>query len=133
MKKLFLLLITCALLSSCENNEGTETNSDPIIGNWQLHSTLDNGVEVSTECERNSTVLFKSDGFVTATNYEGDINCSSETETFNWSNLGNSVYSVDGDNQTITFSENNTKFSFTEIDTYNGMTDTFTIIYQKIE
>jgi hypothetical protein len=129
MKKIILLLITIVSLSSCSSNDDDATSdSDNLIGTWQLTSSKEAGTETSTECSRKNTLTFSENG--NATNlgfYEENNVCESESGTFTWVSNGSSNYTFDfggGDKATygITFSQNNTVFSVTvdtnEIETY---------------
>ncbi|KGL63957.1 lipocalin family protein [Polaribacter sp. Hel1_85] len=140
MKQIIFLFLAIATLSSCETNEDDNpSSSDLIIGKWQLISDKENGTEISTECERKSTITFSENGTSTEVYYynDGSNNCITESETATWENLGSSTYKVDygnGDTETakITFSENNTEFSITNTDVYNGVTYTYVITYKKV-
>ena len=79
-KNLGLLILAICVLSgflfaSCEK-EKTETNM--IIRNWTLVSKTVAGLSVATECEKNSTWNFKSDG-----TYVIKDNCAN-TQTGTW-------------------------------------------------
>ncbi len=140
MKKIIFLFLAIATLSSCETKEDDNPNSsDIIIGTWQLASDKENGTEISTECERKSTITFLENGTSEEVYYytDGSNNCSTESDTSTWENVGNSTYKIDygnGDSETakLTFSENNTVFSVTDIDDDNGVTYTYVITYKKI-
>ncbi|MEO9571525.1 MAG: lipocalin family protein [Polaribacter sp.] len=137
MKKLLYLFIASTILFSCTTNDDDDS-SDPIIGIWQLSSETENGTDISTSCERKSTITFLENGTTTQIySYEDGNNCSTESDSATWENLGNSNYKLyygDGDGETskITFSQNNTVFSVTNTDDYNGTTYTYVITYKKI-
>ena len=141
MKKLLILTIAMFSLLSCSSNEDTDSllggnsngGDDPIIGKWQVVSTTENGDNILTECEKNTTVTFSNDGTVTVVDFYNEFDpfsnietCESETGIGTWINTGNSEYSIGGDeSQKIVFSQNNTKWStttedgnYTTIETY---------------
>jgi hypothetical protein len=112
---------------------------DPIIGTWQLTSKTENGTEIYTKCCRKNTLTFLSNGTTSEVYYydNGNTTCDTDTDSANWENVGNSNYKVDyGDNDSqtekITFSENNSIFSFTSTEEFNGTTETYTGTYKKI-
>lgn len=138
MKKLLYLFIASTLLFSCTTNDDDDS-SDPIIGIWQLTSETENGTDITTSCERKSTVTFLENGTFNSTSFYDDGNgCMSESDgAANWENIGQSNYLLDfGGNDTsttkITFSENNTVFSFSDIDDYNGTTITYISTFTKL-
>ena len=132
MKKLLYLFILSTILISCSSND--DESLDPIIGTWQLQSVLEDGIELTTECERKTTLTFNENGTTASVSFFEDGNgCESETETSTWENTGDSMYNADGeDNVLLTFSQNNTVFSASTSETFNGMTYTFVITYKKI-
>lgn len=140
MKKFFYLFTAITILFSCESNDDDSLpDGDPIIGEWQLVSEKENGVEESTSCSRRSRVTFSADGsFV----YQGFYNetsteCESDSTSGTWMNDGNTNYTLDfgnGDTSTtkITFSNNNNTFSTTDVDDFDGQTFTYTETYNRI-
>jgi len=128
MKKLSLLLLI-ALTISCskdENNERTQSNSEPILGSWQFGDVVDTfndgtvDVISATECDLMSSYTFEADNDIVLVSYVEDINdnCELESgniESFKWSNNGNGNYvfssrEIDGTesvkSQKITFDNN---------------------------
>ncbi|WP_298766608.1 lipocalin family protein [uncultured Polaribacter sp.] len=141
MKKLLYLFIATTLLISCESNEDEEdmSNSDPIIGTWQLESAEINDEEFSTECEKQTTVTFLENGVVNAISFFEDNNgCESETETSSWRKISDSIYRITYDTEdefediNLIFSQNNTIFTISVSETFDGMTFTSVITYKKI-
>lgn len=141
MKKLLYLFIATTLLISCNSNEDEEnmSNSDPIIGKWQLESAKINGDEISTECEKQTTINFLENGVVNAVSFFEDGNgCESETDTSSWRKISDSTYRIEYEDEDefedikIIFSENNTVFTVSMSETFDGMTFTSTIIYKKM-
>jgi hypothetical protein len=138
MKKILILTITLFTLLSCSSNDDAISNSDPIIGKWQLNSETKNDTEVSTECDRKNTLTFSENGTLTDVNHEDNGNgCSSNSLTSTWENSGNSNYKItptNGDSLTIQliFSQNNTVFKHTRSETINGLTKTEVSTFNKI-
>ncbi|MFK8058532.1 MAG: lipocalin family protein [Polaribacter sp.] len=124
MKKLLYLFIASAILFSCESNDedGSLSGGDPIIGKWQLTSIVENGNEIATSCDKKSNATFSSNGTVVAVFYyeSNSTNCESESSSLSWENLGNSNYKIfgNGDESTakVNFTQNNTVMSSTTSD-----------------
>ena len=134
MKKLIYVFALFAILTSCDSDNETALDVDPIVGNWQLQSNIEDGDEIITECEKNTTIFFDANGTAIIKSFYDEGNgCLSETDNATWVNAGNSTYKLDGDDAVaISFSANNTVFSVTTSDTFNGMTYTMVITYKKI-
>lgn len=132
MKKLIYLFIAIASLTSCTPDEVL----DPIVGKWQLDSQTVNGIEQTTECERNTTLEFFENGTTAEESFYIDgLDCLSDTDTSTWENLSGSTYQIDNDtegDQTLNFSQNNTVFSFTMTEIINGITYEFIGAYRKL-
>ncbi|MEK6153862.1 lipocalin family protein [Flavobacteriaceae bacterium 3-367] len=87
---------------------------DPVIGKWQLEQYITDGVDDTTDCDRQSILELKADGtYVVLYKYEpssGTI-CDEETFTGTWENKGNDKYSFlsaeenEASESTITFEE----------------------------
>ena len=131
MKTFIYLCIAFALLTSCTPDEVL----DPIVGKWQLDSQTVNGIEQTTECERNTTLEFFEDGTTDEESFYLDgVDCLSDTDTSTWENLSG-TYRVDNDaesDQTLNFSQNNTVFSLTMTEITNGITYEFMGIFRKL-
>ena len=131
MKNFMYLCIAFALLTSCTPDEVL----DPIVGKWQLDSQTVNGIEQTTECERNTTLEFFEDGTTDEESFYLDgVDCLSDTDTSTWENLSG-TYRVDNDaesDQTLNFSQNNTVFSLTMTEITNGITYEFMGIFRKL-
>ncbi|MFL3661097.1 MAG: lipocalin family protein [Polaribacter sp.] len=131
MKNFMYLCIAFTLLTSCTPDEVL----DPIVGKWQLDSRTVNGIEQTTECERNTTLEFFEDGTADEESFYLDgVDCLSDTDTSTWENLSG-TYRVDNDaesDQTLNFSQNNTVFSFTMTEITNGITYEFKGIFRKL-
>ena len=131
MKNFIYLCIAFTLLTSCTPDEVL----DPIVGKWQLDSQTVNGIEQTTECERNTTLEFFEDGTTDEESFYLDgVDCLSDTDTSTWENLSG-TYRVDNDaesDQTLNFSQNNTVFSLTMTEITNGITYEFMGIFRKL-
>jgi len=135
MKKLFYLFIAATILISCSSDE--DTDFDLIIGKWQQESILLNGMEQTTDCEKKSTITFLANGTTnTISFYEDGNGCISETDNSTWVNVGNSTYKVgdgvDDEEVKLNFTKNNTAFSATTSETFDGETFTIVITFKKI-
>jgi len=132
MKKLIYLFIAIASLTSCTPDEVL----DPIVGKWQLDSQTVNGIEQTTECERNTTLEFFKNGTIAEESFYIDgLDCLSDTDTSTWENLSGSTYRIDNDtegDQTLNFSQKNTVFSFTMTEIINGITYEFIGVFRKL-
>ena len=132
MKKLIYLFIAIASLTSCTPDEVL----DPIVGKWQLDSQTVNGIEQTTECERNTTLEFFENGTIAEESFYIDgLDCLSDTDTSTWENLSGSTYRIDNDtegDQTLNFSQKNTVFSFTMTEIINGITYEFIGAFRKL-
>ena len=75
MKQVFLLLFVMISIISCEKNDSDLDNalSDPIIGKWQTKSIIVNGVDLITECEKQTTLTFHPSGSLSGISYMVDI------------------------------------------------------------
>ena len=141
MKKLLYFSIASTILFSCNSNEDEEamSNLDPIIGTWQLTSETENGKEISTECQRKTTIAFLENGTTSEVYYyeNGNNACESDTDSAKWENVGNSTYRItyggdEGETNKVSFSNNNTVFTFSFTEEHNGTTYIYTAIYKKI-
>jgi hypothetical protein len=128
MKKLILLFSVISLaLTSCNSDDDSSSSQDQIIGTWKFHKFFTNGVEETlTDCEKQETYTFRSNGTVDYMYYEQDLssNCILEEDvTGTWENDGNNNYAVDfgdGPSTQAVFFQNNT-FYFEDVfegDTY---------------
>jgi hypothetical protein len=101
MKKL-LLFPFLILLISCSNEE---VPKDPIVGHWQLNSTIaftDSGEPVERElheCYKNETKTFKNNGELYSVHYylneimECKLN-ESATRTYKWTKVAEDTYNL---------------------------------------
>jgi hypothetical protein len=112
MKQVFLLLFVMISIISCEKNDSDLDNalSDPIIGKWQTKSIIVNGVDLITECEKQTTLTFHPSGSLSGISYMVDIGkrCYKKKEETTWQNNIDDNYTIDGTIIDIIFSEKNT-------------------------
>lgn len=119
MKKLLILTITMFSLLSCSSENDSPEEVDPIIGKWQLVSVIEDGTDITEECEKKNNITFLNDETYNIVDFfnDSDDECDSEEDDGEWINLGNSEYSIDGEPSIkIIFSQNNTKWSATTND-----------------
>ncbi|MGB8703521.1 MAG: lipocalin family protein, partial [Gillisia sp.] len=89
-------LCCVALVSACSKDDNSDNSNDKIVGKWYLAS-FDGGAALpdasASDCNKQSYIDFKSDG-TAGTAYYSDNNgeCTSETSSSTWQNLGNSKY-----------------------------------------
>jgi hypothetical protein len=128
MKQLFLLFFVIISIISCTENDSNldKTLSDPIIGKWQTKSIIVNGVDLITECEKQSTLTFHTDGSLTGVSHMVDIGkrCYTKKEETTWQNNIDDNYTIDGSIIDIIFSEKNTVCKMTvtiENQDYDGI------------
>jgi len=135
MKKTILLFFVIIAITSCTENDSNldTTVSDPIIGEWQLQSIIENGVNVDlTECEKKSTLKFNEDGSSKAISYDGIVanNCyKDDEENSTWKNNGDGTYTLDEYSDKVTFSENNTVLTIVASDSDTG--EKIILIFKK--
>ena len=143
MKKIVFLLITIVSLSSCSSNDDDTSSLNIIIGTWQLKSQTENGEERTTNCSKKSTLTFLENGNGSQISYDesydenGNAICENDNNgTFTWENTNATTYNIseNGNSSTLelTFSQNNTIFSGSSSETYNGTTYASTFSYIKI-
>ncbi|MDT0645259.1 lipocalin family protein [Zunongwangia sp. F260] len=89
MKKIFLLFMSLAVLSSCSNDDDANGNGDnDILGTWGLVAINNAGnfpVTVN-ECSSQSQITFNSDGTAFSEYYtQTETECTLDSEEGNWS------------------------------------------------
>ncbi|MBZ9632527.1 lipocalin family protein [Salegentibacter sp. LM13S] len=94
MKKLFLMLFSIALLTSCSEDDDAN-GDDQILGTWyavEINNSPVPGVELS-ECNQNSNITFNSD-FSTYSEYytEMDGECEIDDTTESTWSKDNEIY-----------------------------------------
>ncbi|MFD1095424.1 lipocalin family protein [Salegentibacter chungangensis] len=92
MKKIFLLFVSLAVLSSCSSDDDTG-GDDPILGVWFLAEANNaQGLEVD-ECNDDSYIDFKADGTAETEFFSDESgDCIGEKNTSEWSASGDSRY-----------------------------------------
>ncbi|MDT0688414.1 lipocalin family protein [Salegentibacter sp. F188] len=93
MKKIFLLFMSIAVLSSCSNDDDSSGNSENnILGTWglvEINNAGDFLIPVN-ECTSQSQITFNSDGTAISEYYMNtDGECTVDSEEGNWSGGGN--------------------------------------------
>lgn len=118
MKKILYIFIAATILISCESDN--DTNLDPIIGTWELTSTLIDQRETYNldECNSKSSITYFEDETLLNDLYQRDIfgDCIHTESKFHWTNLGNSQYNLGGGIIEVEFSNNNKTYkTMTEV------------------
>lgn len=111
MKKIFhfaLVVLFTSMFINCSSSSVEEVYS--IVGTWSFSQSIENGIDVLSDCERNGTVTFNEDK-----SFEGkyfalnNSNCVlDDTSTGTWSKLNNGEYTLVSKQVTISFSGENT-------------------------
>ena len=133
MKKLFLMLFSIALLTSCSEDDDAN-GDDKIIGTWFIVEA--NGIPgfELTECNRESFITFNSDNTTNSEYYvESDEDCALEDEAnSDWEKDGE-VYTfsipfegLDDFNGTVSFNSDETEFTFTPL-----LLPTASVVFEK--
>ncbi len=96
MKKIFLLLFSFALLTSCNKDDDNGGGEDAILGKWYVVEINNSGalnLQVG-ECSSQSFIDFKADNTAESSYYSNETGTcvleSSDNDT--WTNDGNSKY-----------------------------------------
>lgn len=98
--KIVLVVFIMAGMVSCSNDdEGNDpVTADPIVGKWKLQQQFMDSEEIElTDCEKQTTVEFMSNGNITSTDFYEDFEteeCVSEITAQKWENRGNNVYRI---------------------------------------
>ena len=123
------------LFSCSSSNDALTESSDAIVGNWSLESQLINGQETINDCNKQTLFSFESGRILRQQFYSmpNTICVAGNQIISTWLHIGDSKYEIVSSSQTtrvitVTFSENNTKFSLTETDSNNKVT---TSIFKK--
>jgi len=100
MKKLFLLCIITVTAMACSDEETPNPNptQDQIVGTWNYHQSLINGVDDGLlPCESEETIVFSTDGTLLESFFEEAIdgNCIfDESFSGTWTNTQENNYSL---------------------------------------
>ncbi|MBZ9730489.1 lipocalin family protein [Salegentibacter sp. JZCK2] len=93
MKKLFLMLFSIALFTSCSDDD--ENGDDPILGIWYAVEITNPPIPglVLSECNQNSNITFNSD-FSTYSEFYSEVegNCEMEDSSESTWSKDNSIY-----------------------------------------
>jgi len=101
MNRIIALLVIITLLFSCSSNNGEFVlSSDKIVGNWKLISQMEDGIEIISDCTKQTTFIFESDRILRQTFYTfTNNNCTSSSQIISsWSFLGDSNYKITNSN-----------------------------------
>ncbi len=112
-----LLLLVAISFNSCKSKD--DGPSEKIIGSWTLKESFSDGELIQpTACEKQSTIIFASNGTFTEADYfqEGQDCINDGTISGTWENTGNNgIYTItaEGDtvNVVVSFSGNTVKFT----------------------
>lgn len=142
MKKVKLLafLFLTLSLSSCNKDDDGGSDVNTIVGLWNFDSiAFDGEIEELDNCETQNTIKFSNDGTYTTTSYN-DFNSQDQciiSEVFQgtWEFISGNDYRITGDGETnnieILFSDNNNKFSYTDVETDGDFGYSITITYTR--
>ncbi|MGO1584815.1 lipocalin family protein [Mesonia sp.] len=142
MKKVKLLafLFLTLSLSSCNTDDDGGTNANTIVGLWKVDSIVFDGeIKELDGCESKNTIKFSSDETYTSTSYS-DFYPQNQCEvddifTGTWEFISGNNYRIFEDGETtnieIIFSDNNNKFSTTDVETDEGVEYTTTITFTR--
>ena len=121
MKKIFLLFMSLAVLSSCSNDDDASGNSeDQILGTWYLAEVNGTGslpFEVN-ECTSQSNITFGTDNTAFSEYYmQTQAGCTVDAEEGTWNDGEGSKYSfripyLGSQEGTVEFSEDGSQFTF---------------------
>ena len=99
-----------------------DDKTDPLIGLWQLEHHVENGKESAlSDCEKITTLEFKSDGTAIETIFRDENGCRSKTFNLTWKKIDSKTvhlsYVEDGDTdvEKYTYSISNGKLTLDEI------------------
>ncbi len=155
MKKYFLLLTVitvCLGLHSCKKEEAEKTPSELIIGTWRMTAAVSSpaydwdgdgnpetdlyGTVFTEQCLRDDDLIFNTNGTLT---FNPNILCEGETSAdydfvSDWSIPNETQLIITGDGESLTansFSINETTFSYSVSETYEGTSYTITYTFTK--
>ncbi|MAD95991.1 MAG: hypothetical protein CMB99_01555 [Flavobacteriaceae bacterium] len=116
---LFLLSIS---FQQCNSSDTVLESSDIIVGTWKLTSLKVDGAETITTCKESNTYTFESGQVLRKELYDVvNGNCQLiQTQIFSWLRIERGRYSLTSSNgfntvEDFTFTDNDTKFSVTEM------------------
>ena len=133
--KFILGFLVFAGLTSCSSDDDANAPAevDRIVGKWKIQELLVDGeVVLLTDCEKQTTVEFKTNGDIISSDFYDDFEteeCIEETSTEKWENRGNNIYRItDGatsEDVNIVFSNNNNTFKVSQEDEEGSYSTTF--------
>lgn len=131
---IFVFLVFAGL-TSCSNDDDNNgpAETDRIIGKWRIQELVLDGDQVPlTDCEKQTTVEFRTNGDIINTDFSEDFEteeCVSEVYTEKWESRGNNVYRItdegSSEDVTIIFSNNNNTFTVSAEDDDGSYSTTF--------
>ena len=117
-----VLFLLCISFQNCNSSDTVLQDSDIVVGTWKLTSLEVDGVETITTCKESNTYTFESGNVLRKELHDVvNGNCQLiETQIFSWLRIERGRYSLttsNGFNSVVdfTFSDNDTKFSVTEM------------------
>lgn len=91
MKKIFLLFMSLAVLSSCSDDDDAGNGDNKILGTWglvEINNAGDFLIPIN-ECTSRSQITFNSDGTAVSEYYMNtQAGCTADSEEGNWSGGG---------------------------------------------
>jgi len=115
MKRTILLFFAIAGIISCVDNSqigkhGYPPSEDLIIGEWTLHSSIKKGIDITSECDKLTTLEFNPHNSVSGTTYANNVrgNCIKDKIDTTWKKNDHGTYNINGAIVEIFFTENNT-------------------------
>ncbi len=135
MKKLLVFILIGASIISCQSNDD-DPSSDPLIGKWQRHQVIRNGIDTTTDCDKRPIVEFKKTETYTFNHFEiNNGDCISETENGQWIKENNIYKTYDNGEWkpfNINFENSNNTFYTESSNTYQGVTSTHKEVWKRL-
>lgn len=134
-----LLALVSLMFTACRNDDDGGSNSNPLIGNWQLKAiVLDNGQVYditgnNVPCFKNSTLKVDATNFsfyFSVPSSQNSSECTSVTDTGTWRYENSKYYiSQNGAESEFNpvFNDNNTTLQFT----YGSGNNRFAFVFKK--
>lgn len=83
MRKLFALLFLSASIISCSSDDSAnyEGSQSDLTGVWKLSNIQYEGIDITNECRKNTTITVSSNGQASWSEYSGEP-CVEDTDSF---------------------------------------------------